>query len=67
MACNADGQPVQEWKLTDAYPTSYSAAGLAAAGTDVLTETDLDRLLRRAARRPGRPDRRRLGRAGGGR
>jgi hypothetical protein len=39
MACNAEGQPVQEWKLTDAYPTSYTAAGMAAAGTDVLTET----------------------------
>jgi phage tail-like protein len=39
MACNSEGQPVQEWKLTDAYPSSYTAAGLAAAGTDVLTET----------------------------
>ena len=38
MACNAEGEPVQEWKLTDAYPSSYSCAGLAAAGTDVLTE-----------------------------
>ena len=38
MACNADGGPVQEWKLTNCFPSSYSAAGMAAAGTDVLTE-----------------------------
>ena len=38
MACNADGEPVQEWKLTDAYPTNYSCAGMAAGGSDVLTE-----------------------------
>ena len=38
MACNADGDPVQEWKLTDAYPTTYSCAGMAAGGSDVLTE-----------------------------
>ncbi len=38
MACNAEGQAVQEWKLTNAYPSTYTAAGMAAAGTDVLTE-----------------------------
>jgi phage tail-like protein len=38
MACNAEGGTVQEWKLTNAFPSSYSAAGMAAAGTDVLTE-----------------------------
>ena len=38
IACNADGGTVQEWKLTNCYPSSYSAAGMAAAGTDVLTE-----------------------------
>ena len=27
MACDAEGEPVQEWKLTDAYPTSYSCRG----------------------------------------
>ena len=29
---------MQEWKLTNCFPSSYSAAGMAAAGTDVLTE-----------------------------
>ncbi len=38
MACNAEGGAVQEWKLTNCFPSSYSAAGMAAAGTDVLTE-----------------------------
>ena len=38
MACNAEGTAVQEWVLTNAYPSSYSAAGMAAAGSDVLTE-----------------------------
>ena len=38
MACNAEGGTVQEWKLTNAFPSSYSAAGMAAGGTDVLTE-----------------------------
>jgi phage tail-like protein len=38
MACNATGGTVQEWKLTNAFPSSYSAAGMAAGGTDVLTE-----------------------------
>jgi phage tail-like protein len=38
MACNADGGTVQEWKLTNAFPSSYSAAGMAAGGSDVLTE-----------------------------
>jgi phage tail-like protein len=37
-ACDAEGGSVQEWKLTDAYPTSYQCAGMAAAGTDALTE-----------------------------
>ena len=39
MACDAEGQAVQEWKLTNCYPTQYSATGMAAAGTDVLTES----------------------------
>ena len=39
IACDAEGEPVQEWKLTNAYPSSYSAAGMAAGGTDVLTES----------------------------
>jgi phage tail-like protein len=38
IACDAEGGTVQEWKLINAYPSSYSAAGMAAAGTDVLTE-----------------------------
>jgi phage tail-like protein len=38
IACSAEGDPVQEWKLTNCYPSSYSPAGMAAAGTDVLTE-----------------------------
>jgi phage tail-like protein len=38
MACNAAGATVQEWKLTNAFPSSYSAAGMAAGGSDVLTE-----------------------------
>ena len=38
MACNAAGGAVQEWKLTDAYPTHYSAAGMDASGSAVLTE-----------------------------
>ena len=41
IACDAEGEPVQEWKLTNAYPSSYTAPGMAAAGTDVLTEHDL--------------------------
>ena len=39
LACDAEGQPVQEWKLTNAYPSNYQATGMAAAGTDVLTES----------------------------
>ena len=38
MACDSEGQPVQTWLLKAAYPSSYSAAGMAAGGTDVLTE-----------------------------
>ena len=38
IACDSAGQPVQTWLLKSAYPVSYSAAGLAAGGTDVLTE-----------------------------
>jgi len=38
IACDADGGTVQELKLTNAYPSQYSAAGMAAGGTDVLTE-----------------------------
>jgi phage tail-like protein len=38
IACSAEGDPVQEWKLTNCYPASYSPAGMAAGGTDVLTE-----------------------------
>ena len=67
MACDAEGEPVQTWMLKNAYPTSYQAAGLAAAGTDVLTEYGLDPLHGGAARRRGRPDRHdRLGTAGRG-
>jgi len=39
MACDSEGQPVQTWVLKQAYPSSYAASGLAAAGTDVLTES----------------------------
>ena len=39
LACNANGDPVQTWVLKKAYPSSYQASGLAAAGTDVLTES----------------------------
>jgi phage tail-like protein len=38
IACDAEGGSVQEWKLINAYPSSYTAAGMAAGGTDVLTE-----------------------------
>ena len=38
MASDATGATVQEWKLIDAYPSSYSTAGMAAGGTAVLTE-----------------------------
>jgi phage tail-like protein len=38
MACDAAGQPVQTWLLKSAFPSSYSASGLAAGGADVLTE-----------------------------
>ena len=39
IALDAAGGMVQEWKLTDAFPSSYTPAGMAAAGTDVLTES----------------------------
>jgi len=39
MACDAAGQPIQTWLLKSAYPSSYQASGLAAGGTDVLTES----------------------------
>jgi phage tail-like protein len=39
MALDANSTPIQTWKLTDCYPSSYQAAGMAAAGTDVLTES----------------------------
>jgi phage tail-like protein len=39
MACDSEGEPVQTWLLKSAYPSSYQASGLAAAGTDVLTES----------------------------
>jgi phage tail-like protein len=38
MACDAEGNAVQTWNLLSAFPSSYSAAGLAAGGSDVLTE-----------------------------
>ena len=38
IACDSEGQPVQTWLLKSAFPSSYSAAGLAAGGADVLTE-----------------------------
>jgi phage tail-like protein len=39
LACDSEGNPVQTWLLKAAYPSSYSASGLAAGGTDVLTES----------------------------
>ena len=39
IACDAEGQPVQEWLLKNCYPSNYSAAGMAAGGTDTLTES----------------------------
>jgi len=39
LACDSEGNPVQTWLLVQAYPSSYQATGLAAAGTDVLTES----------------------------
>jgi phage tail-like protein len=39
IACDAESQPVQTWVLKQAYPSSYNATGMAAAGTDVLTES----------------------------
>ena len=38
MACDAEGNAVQTWNLKAAFPSSYSASGLAAGGADVLTE-----------------------------
>ena len=57
LACNAEGDPVQTWLLKTAYPSSYQASGLAAAGTDVLHGVRLDPLHGGAARRQGRPHR----------
>jgi phage tail-like protein len=39
LACDSEGNPVQTWVLKSAYPSSYAASGLAAGGTDVLTES----------------------------
>jgi|SRR5919197_4809723 phage tail-like protein len=39
LACDSEGNPVQTWVLKNAYPVSYAATGLAAGGTDVLTES----------------------------
>src|SRR3990170_3263900 len=39
IACDADSNPVQTWVLKQAYPSSHNATGMAAAGTDVLTES----------------------------
>jgi phage tail-like protein len=39
IACDAESNPVQTWVLKMAYPSSYQASGLAAGGTDVLTES----------------------------
>jgi|SRR5689334_2319354 phage tail-like protein len=38
LACDSEGNPVQTWLLKAAFPSSYSASGLAAGGSDVLTE-----------------------------
>jgi phage tail-like protein len=38
IACDSEGNPVQTWLLKSAFPSSYSASGLAAGGADVLTE-----------------------------
>jgi phage tail-like protein len=39
MACDSNGDPIQSWTLMNAYPSSYQAAGMAASGVDVLTES----------------------------
>jgi phage tail-like protein len=39
IACSAEGKPITSCKLTNAYPTNYDSAGLAAAGTSELSET----------------------------
>jgi phage tail-like protein len=39
IGCDENGDPVQTWVLKDAFLSSYQAAGLAAGGTDVLTES----------------------------
>jgi phage tail-like protein len=39
IACDSEGNPVQTWLLKSAFPSSYSASGLAAGGADVLTES----------------------------
>ena len=67
MACDAEGSAVQDVEA-QATPSRRRTrrAGMAAAGTDVLTEQISIQLHGRAARRPGRPDRLGLGRTGGG-
>jgi phage tail-like protein len=39
IACDSEGNPVQTWLLKSAFPSSYTASGLAAGGADVLTES----------------------------
>jgi phage tail-like protein len=39
IGCDADGNPVQSIKLTDAHPVNYESKGHSASGTDVLTES----------------------------
>ena len=38
IACDAEGSPVHTYVLKQAFPVSYGAGGMNAAGTDVLTE-----------------------------
>jgi phage tail-like protein len=38
IACDAEGNPVHTYVLKQAFPVSYGAGGMNAAGTDVLTE-----------------------------
>ena len=55
IACNAAGEPVQEWTLTDAYPSSYSPPGW--QPRDGRPDgADHDQVHRRQARRRGRLD-----------
>jgi phage tail-like protein len=39
IGCDADGNPTQTIKLTDAWPTNYQHKGFSAGGSDVLTES----------------------------